>query len=141
MREMPGSGASGGLGTGLQALIGATLYPRYEIVMQYLDLDSMLQQADLVITAEGCIDFQTPRGKIPVEVAQRAKQYQLPVIVLAGSIGKDASVNYGYGIDSYASIMEGPCSLSDAIGDAANLLTNETERIMRFIVVGQKLIA
>ncbi|WP_273545945.1 SLC13 family permease [Leptodesmis sichuanensis] len=32
-----------------------------------------------VITAEGCLDFQTPLGKIPGEVAKRAKRYNLPV--------------------------------------------------------------
>jgi len=141
MREIPGSGASGGLGTGLQALIGATLHPRYEIVMQYLDLDSMLKNADLVITAEGCIDFQTPRGKIPAEVAQRAKRYWLPVIALAGTIGKNAAINYQHGIDSFSSILESPCSLNDAIADAANLITNEAERTMRLILVGQKMAA
>jgi glycerate kinase len=35
VREMPGGGASGGLGTGLSALLGATLHSRYDIVMQY----------------------------------------------------------------------------------------------------------
>ena len=56
IREMPGSRASGSLDTGLYALVGAKLYPRYEIVMQYLELDRLLPDADLVITAEGCID-------------------------------------------------------------------------------------
>jgi len=79
VREMPGSGASGGLGTGLHAFLGAKLHPRYDIVMQYLEIDSLLSESDLVITAEGSIDFQTPRGKIPAEVARRAKKYQLPL--------------------------------------------------------------
>ncbi|MGL4239366.1 glycerate kinase, partial [Tabrizicola sp.] len=46
-----GSGASGGLGTGLVAFAGATLHPRFDIVMQYLRFDEMLEEADLVITA------------------------------------------------------------------------------------------
>jgi glycerate kinase len=139
MRQQPGSGASGGLGTGLHALIGAKLYPRYDIVMQYLKLDEMLQNADLVITAEGSIDFQTPRGKIPVEVAQRAKKYNLPVIVLAGTIGENAPINFEYGIDSFASIMEGPCTLKHAIAHAPKLIVNEAERVMRLLLVGQRL--
>lgn len=68
-----GSGASGGLGAGLQALIGATLHPRYDIIMKYMDLNKLLLKCDLVFTAEGSIDFQTPRGKIPAEVAKCAK--------------------------------------------------------------------
>ncbi|KAI4086041.1 MAG: hypothetical protein LQ344_007899 [Seirophora lacunosa] len=65
----PGSGASGGLGAGLM-LIGAQLYPRYDIIMQFLQIDQLLDECDLVFTAEGGLDFQTPRGKIPAEVAQ-----------------------------------------------------------------------
>lgn len=139
VRQMPGSGASGGLGTGLHGFLGATLHPRYDIVMQYLELDSRLRESDLVITAEGSIDFQTPRGKIPVEVAQRAKRYNLPVIAIAGTIGKDARVNFDYGIDAFSTILREPCTLSDAIENACDLLTYAAERIMRLILVGQKL--
>jgi glycerate kinase len=139
VREMPGSGASGGLGTGLHVFLGAALHPRYDIVMQYLELDSRLRECDLVITAEGSIDFQTPRGKIPVEVAQRAKRYNLPVIAIAGTIGQDASVNFDYGIDSFSTILREPCTLSDAITKTPDLLTYAAERIMRLILVGQQL--
>ncbi len=137
--EMPGSGASGGLGTGLHALLGATLYPRYEIVMQYLELDSLLQNTDLVITAEGSIDFQTPRGKIPVEVAQRAKRHNLPVVAIAGSIGEDARINFDHDIDSFSTILKEPCTLPEAISNACDLLTYAAERVMRLILVGQQL--
>jgi glycerate kinase len=137
--EMPGSGASGGLGTGLHALLGAKLYSRYDIVMQYLEIDSLLQEVDLVITGEGSIDSQTPRGKIPAEVARRAAKFKLPVIALAGTIGKDANLNFEHGIDSFASIVEAPCTLEEAIATAPNLLTNAAERVMRLLLVGQKL--
>jgi glycerate kinase len=109
--------------------------------MQYLELDELLSQSDLVITAEGSIDFQTPRGKIPVEVARRAKQYQLPTIALAGTIGKDAAVNFEHGIDSFESILDAPCTLSDAIANASELVINAAERLARSILVGQKLTA
>ena len=138
VREMPGSGASGGLGTGLQALVSAKLYPRYEIVMQYLELDSLLPKVDLVITAEGCIDYQTPRGKIPAEVAQRAKRYNLPVIVLAGTVGQGAENNLQYGIDYFASILNSPCLLSEALADASRLLTDAAEGVARLLLVGQQ---
>ena len=139
VRETPGSGASGGLGAGLQALVGATLYPRYDIVMQYLELDSLLQSVDLVITAEGSVDFQTPRGKIPVEVAQRAKRHGLPVIAIAGTIGRDASVNFEHGIDAISTIVKGPCTLAEAIEQAPDLLAYAAERVMRLVRVGQQL--
>ena len=87
VRQTPGGGASGGLGAGFYAFLGARLHPRYDIITKYLDFEDLLKQSDLVFTAEGAIDDQTPRGKIPSEIAKRAKYYNLPVIVLAGSIG------------------------------------------------------
>jgi glycerate 2-kinase len=139
VREMPGSGASGGLGTGLHALIGATLHPRYEIVMQYLELDSLIPEVDLVITAEGCIDFQTPRGKIPAEVAKRAKSYELPVIALVGTVGEGAEINLQHGIDYFTSILTHPCGLNEAIDQTASLLTDAAEQIARLLLVGKQI--
>jgi glycerate 2-kinase len=135
----PGTGASGGLGAGLTALLGAKLHPRYDIVMQYLELDSLLRQSDLVVTAEGGIDFQTPKGKIPVEVATRAKAFGLPVIALAGTIGQGAEINYQHGIDSFASILSAPCSLTEAIAQARELLVRAAEQTARMLLIGQQL--
>ncbi|MEK7723593.1 MAG: glycerate kinase [Acidobacteriota bacterium] len=139
VRYINGGGASGGLGAGLSALIGAKLHPRFEIVMQYLELDELLKESDLVLTAEGGIDFQTPRGKIPSEVATRAKRFGLPVIALAGTVGKGAKINYEHGIDSFLSILDKPCSLSEAIENAPSLLKHAAERAMRFVMIGNML--
>jgi glycerate 2-kinase len=133
--QAPGSGASGGLGAGL-LLIGATLHPRYDIVMEFLNIDNLLDGCDLVFTAEGGIDYQTPRGKIPAEVATRSKKRGLPVIALAGTIGEDADVNYEVGIDAFASIMQCPTSLEVAISQAERLLTESAESAMRMVMVG-----
>ena len=139
VRTMPGSGASGGLGTGLHAFLGANLRPRFEIVMQYLDFDGWLDKVDLVITAEGALDFMTPRGKIPAEVARRSKERGLPVLALAGTLGKDYRVNYTHGIDGLASILNAPCSLNDAIAEANTLLTDCAENVIRLLAVGRNL--
>ncbi len=136
---MPGGGASGGTGAGLVALLGATLHQRYEIVMQYLDVDKALARADLVFTAEGGIDYQTPRGKIPAEVGHRAKRYNVPVIALAGTIGQGAAVNYEHGIDAMFSILDHPSTLEEAIRDAHRLLAECAENVMRTINVVARL--
>lgn len=139
VRSINGGGASGGLGAGLYALAGANLFPRYEIVMRYLELDELLKNSDLVLTAEGGIDFQTPRGKIPSEVAARAKRFGLPVIAFAGTVGKGAKINYEHGIDSFFSILDKPCSLPEAIENTPILLKHAAERAMRFLMIGQQM--
>ncbi|CUX49748.1 hypothetical protein EM858_13320 [Agrobacterium sp. CNPSo 2736] len=76
---------------------------------------SRLHDADLIITAEGSLDGQTPFGKVPAEIARRAKTAGVPVIALAGTIGKGIRLNFDCGIDAFASILIRPCSLEDAI--------------------------
>jgi glycerate kinase len=136
---MPGAGASGGLGAGFAGLLGGTLHPRYDIVMRYLELDRLIDRADLVITAEGSLDGQTPYGKIPAEVAQRAKRRGLPVIALAGTIGKGVRVNFDHGIDAFASILRRPCTLDEAIDNAGKLLVRAAEDAIRMVGVGLSL--
>jgi len=137
--EMPGGGASGGLGAGLHALLGADIHSRFDIVFKYFKLDEALENADLVITAEGGINFQTPNGKIPSEVARRAKERNLPVLAIAGSLNKGARDNYEIGIDAIFSILREPSTLEEAIEIAPELLEKCAENVMRTLLVGKEL--
>ncbi len=139
VRRIPGGGGAGGLGAGLRAFFNAELHHRYDIVMRYLDLDTPLQNADLVFTAEGCVDATTPRGKIPCEVGRRAKVLGHPVVALAGKIGDGAEAVFEHDIDAVATIMDSPMSQTMAYLRAAELLKSGTERVMRAILVGRQL--
>lgn len=134
-----GTGASGGLGAGMAA-VGASLVPRFEALLDSglagIDLDKSIRGADLVITAEGAIDFQTPRGKVPAEVARRAAEQGVPVIGLAGTLGQGSDAVHGIGIDAVASILPVPMSLSEAVRDGEDLLIAATERFMRTLMLG-----
>ncbi len=135
----PGAGASGGLGAAVLGLLCGKLHPRYDIVMQYLEIDEYIRHADLVITAEGSLDGQTPFGKVPAEVARRAKQAGVPVVALAGTIGKGVRLNLNCGIDAFASILTRPCTLEDAISSAPKLLARAAEDAVRMIMIGANL--
>ncbi|MDQ3765237.1 MAG: glycerate kinase [Actinomycetota bacterium] len=141
LRTAAGSGASGGLGAGLAAGLDARLLPRFEVMLDHVDLDAALTSADLVLTAEGAIDEQTPRGKVPAEVARRAKRHGKPVIALAGTIGGQARVNYDAGIDAFAAILPEPISLEAAMRRGAEFLTDATERVLRLVLVGTAIAA
>jgi len=134
-----GSGASGGLGAGLMAL-GATARDRFDVLLGDLpsaaDLDDLVAGADLVITAEGAIDFQTPRGKVPAEIARRAQATGVPVLALAGSLGKGAPQVHEVGIGAIASIMTVPMALEDAVRDGRQLLIDAAERALRLLMLG-----
>lgn len=85
-RDNAGSGAAGGLGFGLRALLGAELRSGIDIVLEATELSRHIQQADLVITGEGCMDGQTAFGKVPLGVLTVAQTHGVPVIGISGSV-------------------------------------------------------
>jgi glycerate kinase len=117
--QVPGAGAAGGMGAAMLAFFGATLKPGIEIVTGAVDLDAHVRDADLVITGEGRIDFQTVHGKTPIGVARVAKRHGKPVIGIAGSLGAKVGVVHEHGIDAVFSVLNKPCTLDEALRDAA----------------------
>lgn len=134
---MPGSGASGGMGAGLAAVLGARLAPRFEVLLDDVDLNRRLAAADLVFTAEGALDRQSIRGKVPGEVARRAKRYGKPVLALAGTLGEGAASAYEAGIDAFTGIARGPIELAEAIRLAPDLIADASERMLRAVLLGR----
>jgi len=133
IRDYPGAGAAGGLGGGLLAFLDAKLQPGVNIVIETTALEEKLKDVDLVITGEGMIDYQTQYGKTPFGVAKLAKKHNIPVIAIAGGIGRGAEGLYLKGFDSIFSIVDKPMKLEEAIENSDVLLQNTAERIMRVI--------
>ncbi|WP_026174178.1 glycerate kinase [Effusibacillus pohliae] len=129
--DLPGAGAAGGLGAAMVAFLGATLKRGVEIVVEATRLAEHVQGADLVLSGEGQIDFQTERGKTPFGVAKVAQKAGVPVILIAGSIGRGVEVLYQHGVQSVFSIVNRPMSLQEAMEQARDLLADATERIVR----------
>lgn len=82
--ELPGSGAAGGVGFALQAILNASWRAGASAVLELVDFDRHLAQAQLVITGEGQLDRQTMRGKAPSAVARAAKTKDIPVLAVCG---------------------------------------------------------
>lgn len=79
---LSGSGAAGGMGYGLRAVLGAQLRAGAQAVFDICDFDSRARAADVIITGEGKFDRQSLMGKVPAEVIKRAGDK--PVLVLCG---------------------------------------------------------
>lgn len=131
--HIPGSGAAGGLGAGLLAFLKADLKRGVDIVTEAVQLEKQLTDATLVITGEGKIDRQTIYGKTPIGVAKTAKQYDIPVIGIAGSLGDHCDPVYEHGIDALYSIVPGVVVLEDAMVHATYYTEKQAENIARMI--------
>ncbi|RBW47742.1 glycerate kinase, partial [Psychromonas sp. B3M02] len=127
--DTAGSGAAGGMGAALMAFANASLKPGIELVLEAVKLSEDMQQTDLVITGEGRIDHQTVFGKTPMGVAKVAKQFAIPVIGIAGSLGKDHQAVYECGIDAVFAAVPGAMTLQQAFTDAKVNVENVAENI------------
>ena len=87
LERLPGTGAAGGIGASLMALLGATLEPGGELVFELAGWSEHLAQCDLVVVAEGRLDAQTAAGKAPAIVASHARRQGIDVLAVAGHLG------------------------------------------------------
>lgn len=102
--DMAGAGAAGGLGGAFRAYLGAELKRGVDLVLDQIGFDSIIDGADLVITGEGCSDYQTLKGKTAAGVLERAKRKGIPVMLVSGAI-RDGQMlrDGGFGIIAAAS--------------------------------------
>jgi glycerate kinase len=85
VREVPGSGAAGGLAGGLLCA-GARLLPGFEVVADALSLDDRVEGADLLVTCEGFLDEQSFQGKVVGGVAELGAANSIPVLAVVGQV-------------------------------------------------------
>lgn len=132
-RDFPGSGAAGGIGFAARAFLRAGFRPGVELVAELTGLTHSIEGADLVITGEGRFDAQTLRGKTPLGVTRIARQHQVPVIVLAGTLGEGYADIYEQGIEAAFSLASGPMTLEQACRQAPTLLRERARDIARLL--------
>ncbi len=135
--RVPGAGAAGGLGGGLHAFLGAELKRGIEVVIDLVGLKKKIRGADLVLTAEGQIDFQTKYDKAPAGVARVAKEAGVPCIAFCGGIGERIEELYDIGVSAVFSLCRGPQSLDFAMANGAAQLAQAVEQVVRAFLAGR----
>jgi len=86
LRDRPGTGAAGGVGFALLAVLGATMRPGAALVAELTGLADAVAAAALVVTGEGALDEQTLHGKAPAAVAGLARDKGVPAVAVAGRV-------------------------------------------------------
>ena len=128
---LPGGGAAGGLGAGLFAFLNAELCKGIDLIFDLVSLPEKLTGADLVLTGEGQIDFQTVFGKAPGGVGAAAKAQGIPCIAIAGSIGSDLGDLHDTGITAVFSLCPGPMTLEESMRLSRENIARVTEQAIR----------
>lgn len=86
INKVKGSGAAGGLGGAFATFLQAHLQSGIDLLLNAVDFDRKITNADWIITGEGKADRQTAEGKVPAGVLKRAKKTGIPVMLIAGKV-------------------------------------------------------
>ncbi|MDR1604876.1 MAG: glycerate kinase [Gracilibacteraceae bacterium] len=129
----PGAGAAGGLGAGLLVFAAAELRGGADAVLDALSFDALLAACDVVVTGEGRIDAQSAFGKLPGNVAVRARSQGKPALAIVGAVAAGAEALYGEGLTAIIPICDRPMTTEEAIRDAARLVRDAAERAFRLL--------
>ena len=131
IRDQAGAGAAGGMGGGLLLLPNVQLKAGVQIIIDAVNLNEQIKDADLVITGEGRMDSQTVHGKTPIGVAKAAKLFNKPVIAIVGSLKDDYEVVYEHGIDAVFPIIRQLKSLDETLKLGRENLISTAQNIAR----------
>ena len=111
------SGAAGGIGGALWALLGARLSPGIYELLKIIQFKDAIRGASLVITGEGAMNRISLLGKAPYGVCGEAAWYGVPTIAIVGSVA-DCEMLNEYGFLSVFPIQSGPTDITSAIAPA-----------------------
>ncbi|MBQ7493095.1 MAG: glycerate kinase [Selenomonadaceae bacterium] len=132
--SVPGDGAAGGLGFAFRSYLRGSLLPGVELVLDALNIAEDLKTANVVITGEGRLDFQTAQGKAPSGVAKLAKKLN-PNVLTVGIGGSVADISDDAGLDAVFPILREPMTLETAMKKniAAKNISATVKQIIRLI--------
>jgi glycerate kinase len=126
----PGSGAAGGLGFGL-ALLGAVREPGASAVAEAVGLPARLRRADVVITGEGTLDWQSLRGKVVTAVAKLAQEVAVPTVAVAGQVLVGRRELLTVGVESAYPLARTAAEITRSLAEPAARLADRAERVAR----------
>ena len=128
---LKGAGAAGGMGFGVCAFLGGSLRPGVDLILDTIDFESQIKDADFIFTGEGRLDSQSLSGKAVIGIARRAKGK--PVIAVVGSVADGWENAYNEGVTAVFTTNLQPVPFEIAAKNAHKNLESTMENIARLI--------
>ena len=123
LQKIKGTGAAGGMGAGTLVFLNADLLSGIDLVKELIDFDVKIKEADWIVTGEGKFDSQTLSGKTIHGVITSAKNHDIPVATLCGSITLSESTLKELGISYSDAILKDAKNIEDALINSKIYLT------------------
>lgn len=131
-------GAAGGVAAGLSAFLHAELVSGIDYFLNVMDFEVVINNADLIITAEGSLDAQTLEGKGPFGVAIKAREKNIPVVILAGAIPFETRDKVQKYFDAIFLIGNAAVSLQEAMENTAVNLKRTARELGNIFALKEK---
>ncbi|MCZ8542515.1 glycerate kinase [Psychrobacillus psychrodurans] len=134
LHKLPGAGAAGGLGGAFLAFFPVYMKPGIEVVMEAINFEEHIKNADFIITGEGKSDSQTLSGKAPIGIAKVANKHNVPVILISGYIEPLSIRNLSSYFSKLVSIVDHSITLEKAMRNPTYHLGVKTSETMNLIL-------
>lgn len=136
--EIKGGGAAGGMGAGAKAFFNADMNRGIDAVLETINFNSLIRDADLIITGEGRLDSQSVYGKALSGVCRAAKRMNVPVVDIVGEVGAvDREQLYRFGLTAVFA-LNNDISCGNAKEKSTLALSALTDEILNLWSIGNR---
>ena len=132
-QQIEGAGAAGGMGAGSVVFLNAQLTSGIDLIKELADFDATIKGADWIITGEGKLDDQTLSGKTISGVIKSAKNQNIPVAALCGSVNISVETQKELGLTYAISIVKGISDLEEAMASSYSNLVHAAYNFARIL--------
>ncbi len=134
--DTPGAGAAGGLGAAFLAFTKAELRSGISTILDLIDFENTICDADFVLTGEGRMDAQSAQGKVAYGVGMACKKHNIPCFAIVGGIEDGYEAIYDAGITSVISCIRQVSTLDEVMAQSEMLYADAVERLCRILGAG-----
>lgn len=138
LHDKSGAGAAGGIAAGLMAFLNAEIKSGIDTVLDIVHFNENLKNIDAIVTGEGCIDRQSIHGKAIAGVINRAKQFNIPVYIIAGGSKLDFDELKDIGISGIVLLSSIAKSVEDSMQNAYKYALDAANVLIALILEGIK---
>jgi glycerate kinase len=133
--NFPGAGAGGGLGGGAKLFFNIEFCSGIEFIINFIGLEDLVKNSELVITGEGKMDEQTLSGKVVKGVADLSRTYSKPLVVIVGKNELSEEVTASLGISKVVTLIDSETTEKESFDRAFTLIEKRVkEQVIPFFL-------
>lgn len=134
INKVKGAGAAGGLGGAFYVFLRGELKSGIDLLLDAVQFDRQIENADWIITGEGRADSQTAEGKVPAGILRKARKASIPVGLIAGKVADEACLKQ-MGFARIIQVSPDTLPLEEAM--RPDITRENLRKAIRFLVNGK----